>query len=116
MAKSKKVDVEALIAKARAQPRAQRKWEPNDGEAIAGTIERMKWVPGEAKDEDGKPIPYLVLMLRDFSDNELTRVTCGVTLQEEIEIQGVKLGDTVAIVYHGREGRTGIYSLSVDRE
>ena len=111
----KKADFEALIARAKSQQRANKVWKPKDGDSLVGEVVKMKWIRGKGKDDEGKAVPYLSVTLKE-PEGDLVVVNCGVTLQEEFELQEVKKGETIAIFYHGKEGRTGIYSLATERE
>jgi len=115
MAKKVKADFDALIARAKEQKRAN-KWKPTEGGSIVGTVIGMKWIRGKGKDDEGKNIPYLSVTLQEPDGGDRVVVNCGLILQEEFELQEVKKGETVAIFYHGKEGRTGIYSLATERE
>lgn len=114
MAKSK--NLEALLAKAKAEKRSRNIWDPDVGGSLCGTVRKMRWIPGSAKDEEGKRVKYLSLHVEDEAGT-LWVVNCGMMLHEAFEEQGGRDGSEIAIVYHGSEktsgGQLGIYSCAV---
>lgn len=107
-----------LLEAAKTAPkRATRVWQPEKGEGIAGTVTRMRRIPGKQIDPDtGQRIRYLSLILAEES-GELSVVNCGMLLEEEMVERQVEVGDEVAIVFHGSEGTAGgndvgIYSMA----
>ena len=121
MAKAKNKDLQELIARAKSTKRARTVWNPAPGDALAGEVVKLRWLSGKGKDDDGKPIKYCSLTVEQ-EDGNLVVVNAGLMLQEEMEEQGTKVGDTIAIAFHGKEktgsgkNEIGIYSLATLRE
>lgn len=120
MAKEKR-DLSKLLAAAKADSeRASKVWKPAPGDSIAGTVSKMRYLPGKGLSDDGKKIKYLSVTLAD-QNGELIVVPCGMILQDLFEEKGIMPGDDVAIFYKGKEPtgsgqKVGIYSLATNRE
>lgn len=119
---TKKKTLEELLAAAKALPtRSSNIWNPEKpGEAVAGVITQMRFLPGKGKDEEtGKRLRYMSLTIETVNGDDLV-VNCGTMLEQDLIQQDAKLGDTVAIVFQG-ETKTGsgnvmgIYACIVEK-
>jgi hypothetical protein len=113
--------LQALIEKAKTEKRASLVWKPSPGDCLAGTVIKLKKLPGRGRDaETGRPIPYLSVTIAD-ENGELRVCNAGTLLADEIEAQDLEVGDICAIVYHGTEKTgsghsVGVFTLAVEKK